>query len=73
MLSNPFHTLLYLLFDLFTIRLVKENPRWGYLRIVGELFKLRIKLGKISVRRILLEEGLYPHPTSGDRTYRPGF
>ena len=44
------------------IRLAKENPDWGYLRIVGELLKLRCKVGKTSVRRILREEGVYPEP-----------
>lgn len=55
------------------IRLAKENSRWGYLRIVGELFKLRIKIGKTSVRRILMEEGMHPHPSPGDRSSRPDF
>ncbi len=45
------------------IRLAKENAGWGYRRIVGELRKLRLKLGRSSVRRILKEEGLTPSPT----------
>ncbi len=45
------------------IRLAKENAGWGYRRIVGELRKLRFKLGRSSVRRILKEEGLTPSPT----------
>ena len=44
------------------IRMAKENPAWGYLRIVGELLKFRCLVGKTSVRRILREEGIYPKP-----------
>ncbi len=50
--------------------MARENPGWGYLRIVGELLKLRVPIGKSSVRRILREKGLYPTP---DRSSRPGF
>lgn len=53
------------------VRMAKENPGWGYLRIVGELLKLRCKVGKTSVRRILLEEGLYPKRP--DRSGRPDY
>ena len=53
------------------VRMAKENPGWGYLRIVGELLKLRCKVGKTSVRRILQEEGLYPKRP--DRSGRPDF
>lgn len=51
------------------VRMAKENPGWGYLRIVGELIKVRYPLGKTSVRRILLEEGINPRP-SPDRSSR---
>ncbi|MEM6553803.1 MAG: hypothetical protein AAF750_16920 [Planctomycetota bacterium] len=54
------------------VRLAKENPGWGYLRIVGELIKLRCPVGKTSVRRILKEEGLDPRPRP-DRSGRPDF
>lgn len=53
------------------VRMAMENPGWGYLRIVGELLKLRCKVGKTSVRRILLEEGLYPKRP--DRSGRPDY
>ena len=52
--------------------MAKENPGWGYLRIVGELLKLRWQVGKTSVRRILREEGLYPTPRP-DRTDRADY
>ncbi len=44
------------------IRLAKDNGNWGYRRIVGELRKLRLRLGRSSVRRILKDEGLTPSP-----------
>lgn len=53
------------------VRMAKENPGWGYLRIVGELLKLRCKVSKTSVRRILQEEGLYPKRP--DRSGRPDY
>lgn len=49
-----------------------ENPDWGKLRIVGELIKLRCPVGKTSVRRILLEEGVNPRPQP-DRSGRHDF
>ena len=45
------------------IRLARQNAGWGYRRIVGELRKLRLRLGRSSVRRILRDEGLTPSPT----------
>ncbi len=45
------------------IRLAKENVGWGYRRIIGELRKLRLRIGRSSVRRILKDEGLTPSPT----------
>jgi len=44
------------------IRFAKENTGWGYRRIVGELLKLRCKVGKTTVRRVLQEGGIYPEP-----------
>ena len=54
------------------IRMAKENPAWGYLRIVGELLKLHCPVGNTSVRRILREEGIYPKPRP-DRTGRADY
>ena len=40
----------------------RENPRWGYQRIAGELQKLSLRVSPSSVRRILLAAGLEPAP-----------
>jgi hypothetical protein len=40
-----------------------ENPRWGYLRIVGEIRKSGVQISGISVRTILRRHGLGPAPT----------
>jgi len=43
-------------------RLARENPRWGYLRIVGELHKLGVSVSASSVRNVLRRHGLAPAP-----------
>jgi transposase len=42
--------------------LARENPRWGYMRIVGELKKLGIAVSKGSVAAVLRRYGLPPAP-----------
>jgi putative transposase len=44
------------------LRLARENPHWGYKRIVGELKGLCISVSATSVRKVLLEAGLQPAP-----------
>ena len=44
------------------VRLARENPRWGYLRIVGELRKLGVTVSATSVRNIISRHGLRPAP-----------
>jgi transposase len=43
-------------------RLARENPRWGYLRIVGELRKLGVLVSKGAVAAVLRRNGLRPAP-----------
>jgi len=52
------------------VRLAKENPRWGYLRIRGELKKLGIFVAASTIRAILLKEGLGPAPRRNGPTWR---
>src|SRR4029453_4440265 len=51
------------------IRLGKENPRWGCIRIQGELRKLGIRVGASTVRRILRRSGLGHAPRRSGPTW----
>jgi putative transposase len=42
------------------LRLARENPRWGYQRIVGELAGLGVRVSATSIAKILREAGLPP-------------
>jgi transposase InsO family protein len=44
------------------LRLARENPHWGYKRIVGELKGMGISVSATSVRKVLLAGGLQPAP-----------
>jgi transposase InsO family protein len=52
------------------VRLARENPGWGYLRIVGELRKLGITVSATSVRNILINAGLPPAPQRDRQSWR---
>jgi putative transposase len=51
------------------VRLGRENPRWGYQRIRGELLKLGIRISATTVRTILLRGGLDPAPRRAGPTW----
>ena len=44
------------------VRLARENPRWGYQRIKGELQRLGVQVSATTVRTILRRHGLDPAP-----------
>src|SRR5207302_11234286 len=44
------------------LQMGRENPRWGCVRIRGELIKLGIKVGATTIRSILRRHGLGPAP-----------
>ncbi len=44
------------------VRLAKENRRWGYRRIEGELLKLGVRVSATTIRSLLRSHGLKPAP-----------
>jgi hypothetical protein len=52
------------------LRLARENPRWGYPRIVGELKGLGIAVSATTVRAWLRAAGLGPAGKRGKMTWR---
>jgi transposase InsO family protein len=51
------------------LRLVRENPGWGYRRVHGELTMLGIKVAPSTVWEILKQEGLDPAPERASTTW----
>ncbi len=45
------------------VRLAKENPRWGYSKIEGELLKLGYRIGRSTIRDVLKRQHLPAAPT----------
>jgi hypothetical protein len=52
------------------VRLAQDNPRWGYLRIVGELKGIGIAVSATTVRKVLREAGLGPAGKRGGMVWR---
>jgi putative transposase len=52
------------------LRLAKENPRWGYRRIVGELKGLGVAVSATTVRSVLAEAGVPPAPDRAGLSWR---
>jgi transposase InsO family protein len=52
------------------VRLGRENPHWGYRRIVGELKGLGVSVSATSVRKVLLAAGLQPAPERSNSSWR---
>jgi len=52
------------------VQLAREDSRWGYDRIAGELGKLGITLDPTTVKNILVRHGIPPAPRRGRSTWR---
>jgi hypothetical protein len=52
------------------VRLAKENPRWGYQRVQGELLRLGVQVSASAIRTTLRRHGLDPAPRPTTTTWR---
>jgi putative transposase len=52
------------------LRLAQENPRWGYQRLCGELFKLGHRVSATTVRSLLRRHGIPPAPQRAGLSWR---
>ena len=51
------------------VRMGRDNPRWGCIRIRGELAKLGLKVSATKIRTLLRRAGLGPAPRRGGPTW----
>jgi hypothetical protein len=51
------------------LRLARENPRWGNLRIVGKCRTLALAVSATTVRRLLRRHRLGPAPRRGGASW----
>jgi putative transposase len=52
------------------LRLARENARWGYQRIAGEINGLGLKVSATTVRKILRQAGIGPAGERGGLSWR---
>jgi len=52
------------------VRLARENARWGYGKIQGELLKLGHRVSATAIKRVLRRHGLPPAPQRNASTWR---
>ncbi len=52
------------------LRLARENPRWGYQRIVGEINGLGLRVSATTVKKILRQAGIGPAGERGGLSWR---
>ncbi len=49
------------------VTMAQANPGWGYTRIRGALYNLAHEIGRNTIKRILLDNGLEPAPERGKK------
>src|SRR2546430_12992277 len=52
------------------LRLARENPRWGYQRIVGELAGVGVRVSATTVAKILRQAGVSPARARAQPSWR---
>jgi putative transposase len=50
------------------VQLARENPRFGYKKLVGELLKLGYRVGRSTVRDVLKRHAIEPAPERSRRS-----